>query len=124
MQFIDHVALLVSDLAKSRQWYEKVLHLEAQHFPKWQDKPIMMKKGLSAIALFQISPDRTISPHSFHFAFRVDQDEYEAYLLHFQSLNIDFYEEDHHYFQSLYLTDPDGYKVELTTPTNHDLPQE
>ncbi len=90
MQFIDHIALLVSDLAKSQQWYEKVLQLEAQHFPKWQNKPLMMRKGLSAIALFQNSADHTISPQSFHFAFRVDQDEYEAYMQHFKRLNIDF----------------------------------
>ena len=39
------------------------------------------------------------------------------YKEHFDALTVPYRESDHHYFQSIYLLDPDGYEVELTMAT-------
>jgi catechol-2,3-dioxygenase len=49
-----------------------------------------------------------------HFAFRVDEENFKSALLHFNNLSIPFQVQDHHYYESVYISDPDGHCVELT----------
>ena len=50
-----------------------------------------------------------------HLAFNVGNEDFEKAQKYFKSQDIPFDFQDHHYFHSIYLRDPDGHKVELTT---------
>ncbi len=114
---LDHIAILVRDLDASARWYEEVLLLKPKQVKEWGRQPIMMQGGSGAVALFQAKEPVRQDTSNLHFAFRVSDQSYAAYVRHFAQKGISYYEEDHHHFQSLYLTDPEGYKVELTMLT-------
>ena len=121
LNFLDHVAIRVRNIELSAQWYEKVLGLKRFQPPEWKPFPIMMLAGQSGIAIF---PAKTENPENLpdgdwlvvsHFAFNIDYPDFLKAQKHLRSLKIDFTFEDHLYFHSIYLDDPDGYRVELTT---------
>lgn len=121
IEFLDHVAIMVADLEASSKWYEKVLGLKRYQLPKWGEFPIFLLSGKTGIALFpaenksiKTDPD---SKHIKidHFAFNVTRENYQKAKQRYRQLNLDFYERDHYYFDSIYTLDPDGHKVELTT---------
>ncbi len=123
LQHLDHVAIRVNDLATSIRWYTEVLGLEAWQPEEWKPFPVFMIKGDFGLALFPVqAPATPLSPHTRHFltidhfAFRVSQEDFIAAQTHFDQMNISFQFQDHTYFHSIYLKDPDGHTVELTTP--------
>lgn len=77
IEFLDHVAIRVKDLAISVSWYEKVLGLKKYHLPKWGESPIFLLSGKSGVALFSAAmQDSILDPKSKnikidHFAFNV-----------------------------------------------------
>ena len=119
---LDHIALTVADLRRSVDWYHSVLGLE-RRFEQWET-PVMMCAGNTCIALF---PD--VQSHSGsgvytppgrigvrHFAFRIDRDMFAHAREVLRERGIDFdFENRDDIALSLYLRDPDGYLVELTT---------
>jgi len=121
LQHIDHVAINVSDLQRSIDWYRDVLGLERRFQDAWGDVPTMMCVGETCVALFvSAGPDRaavdqpaTGSLH--HIAFRVDRDNFEAAQRRFRDLGIEFRPADHGMTQSIYVADPDGQRIEITT---------
>ena len=126
LQHIDHVAITVTDLEASVEWYRRVLGLEQQDHG-WE-YPQMMAAGDTAVALFPPSgPDparmsdaeRNAKLTTRHFAFRVDRANFEAAQASFKEQGIDFEFADHGVAHSIYIEDPDGHKIELTT---YDLP--
>ncbi len=120
INFLDHVAIRVIDLDVSAAWYEKVLGLKKYKFEKWGAFPIFMLANKSGVALFPANEnDKQIDPTSNnvkidHFAFNVDNENFEKAKKRFAALNLEFKIEDHHYFHSIYTKDPDGHTVELT----------
>jgi catechol-2,3-dioxygenase len=114
---IDHVALLVRDLERSQVWYEQVLGL-GRCYPEW-DVPVMMGVGGTAVALFSTAPDAPpVSPGAAtmsHLAFRASRDEYERAKGHLSGLGVDWTFEDHDISHSIYFSDPDGHRLEITT---------
>ena len=50
-----------------------------------------------------------------HFAFNISNKDFLRAQDYFNKINQDFDFQDHHYFHSIYLRDPDNHKVELTT---------
>src|SRR5258708_4718561 len=82
VQGLDHVAIEVSDLQKSVQWYHDVLRLERRHQEAWGDYPIMMCAGDTGVALFPARPrdsgevNARIAPTIQHFAFRTNAANY------------------------------------------------
>lgn len=50
-----------------------------------------------------------------HFAFRVDRANFEQAQHELTARGIEFEFEDHTISQSIYLSDPDGHRIELTT---------
>lgn len=116
---IDHVAINVKDLDASIQWYAKVLGLRKVQPEAWKPFPIFMMKAKFGVALFPAKDSSKKSIKSSiridHFAFNVDPDEFLKAQVYFASINEHFQFQDHTYFHSIYLSDPDGHTVELTT---------
>jgi catechol-2,3-dioxygenase len=121
IRFLDHVAIRVKDLKISSEWYQNVLGLKKYQLPEWGDFPIFMLANKSGIALFPANTsDTEIDPMSKnvkidHFAFNVTQENFERALKRYEKLNLEYQIKDHHYFKSIYIKDPDGHAVELTT---------
>lgn len=121
LQHIDHVAIAVRDVAASRDWYIRVLGLERRHEDAWGDVPTMVCAGETCVALFPAEGDSprpppgqdTISMR--HFAFRVDGDGFDSAQMRFRDLGMEFEFADHGIAQSLYISDPDGHRIEITT---------
>ena len=123
-QHIDHVAITVRDVARSVAWYRDVLGLERRFEEAWGDVPSMMCAGDTCVAIFPASSDSPQPPPGAdtiamrHFAFRVDAANMAAARESFAARNIPVREEDHGIARSLYINDPDGHTIEITT---HDL---
>ncbi|ASV31095.1 VOC family protein [Maribacter cobaltidurans] len=121
IDFLDHVAIRVKDLKVSAQWYQKVLGLKKYQLPEWGEFPIFMLAGKSGIALFPANnddPKLDLSSRNVkidHFAFNVNQENFNRAKQRYEELNLEFSVQDHHYFDSIYTQDPDGHTVELTT---------
>lgn len=121
LQHIDHVAITVSDLARSLAWYTDVLGLERRFEDEWGDVPTMVCAGDTCVALFasdapdpQPVPVRdTVSMR--HFAFRVDGENFEVAQERFTERGIAYESADHGIAQSVYISDPDGHWIEITT---------
>ena len=118
--FLDHVAIKVQDVSVSIEWYEKVLGLKRGDYPEWKNYPVMMLAGKNGIALFpakQSDHEGNPAPkiRIDHFAFNVSNEDFEKAKLYFGSIGQAFEFQDHFYFHSIYLKDPDGHTVELTT---------
>tara|TARA_R110000744_G_scaffold247360_3_gene363874 strand:- start:158 stop:583 length:426 start_codon:yes stop_codon:yes gene_type:complete len=121
IDFLDHVAIRVADIDASSRWYETVLGLKRYQLPEWGDFPIFLLAGKTGIALFPANANDTqLNPTSKnvkidHFAFNVTNENFQRAKKRYTELNLDFNIQDHHYFNSIYTKDPDGYTVELTT---------
>lgn len=126
LQHIDHVAITVSDLARSLAWYRGVLGLERRHEEDWGDVPTMVCAGETCVALFpadsgdaSVRPEESLEPTTSrrmrHFAFRADRENFQAARQRFRELGIEFEFADHGIAQSVYISDPDGHRIEITT---------
>lgn len=121
IQFLDHVAIRVNDMEQSRQWYMETLGLKPYQKEEWGPFPIFLLAGKTGIALFPARPEATPLDPSYkgvkidHFAFQVDQVNFEKARQQFEANGTPYDWQDHHFFHSIYLRDPDGHQVELTT---------
>jgi catechol 2,3-dioxygenase-like lactoylglutathione lyase family enzyme len=120
LQQIDHVAITVSDLQRSIAWYRDILGLERRFQEKWGDVPTMMCVGETCVALFvsdwpDDDPDLNEKRSLHHVAFRTDRENFEAAQDRFRDLGIEFRSADHGIAQSIYIADPDGHRIEITT---------
>jgi len=118
INFLDHVAIRVKDPAASAQWYEETLgltRLETEEY--WGPQPIFVVAGKSGIALFpeKVAGELNEVTSRMHIAFNVDKQSFRSIQHTFEQKGIEFSFEDHHWFHSIYINDPDGYVVELTT---------
>jgi catechol 2,3-dioxygenase-like lactoylglutathione lyase family enzyme len=120
-QGLDHVAIAVSDVERSRRFYEQVLGLE--RIAKQWDVPIVMAAEGSGIALFpkELHPSSTpddVEPPAIrilHIAFRLDRAGFDTARETLAENGVDSRFSDHGISHSIYLNDPDGHQIELTT---------
>ena len=121
INFLDHVAIRVKDINRSVTWYTEVLGLKKYQLEVWGDFPVFMLANKSGLAIFPANLDHEpLNPLSRnvkidHFAFNVSQTDFKKAQEHFKTMGEDFTFQDHHYFHSIYLKDPDNHTVELTT---------
>lgn len=116
---IDHVALTCTSLDATRQWYEEVLGFKRVFADVWEVFPVFLKLGNTYLALFPLRGEpqpKPAQPGFDHLAFNAaTQADYEQARseLEQRGINLDFME--HGVARSMYFTDPDGRKVEITT---------
>lgn len=116
---LDHVSLNVTDRPRAIAWYRDVLGLEQRGEEAAVDEPVFMGEFGACIALFQAqitSPPRdTESSGLRHVAFMLGRDDFERSQDHLRERGVEFRPEDHGNAYSVYLKDPDGNTIELTT---------
>jgi len=119
LQRLDHVSLNVSDRALSIAWYRDNLGLEQRGEPTKDDGPVFMGDFGNCIGLFQASsaaPDRDYESVGLrHLAFLLGRDDLGRAQARLRERGTDFRFEDHGNAHSVYLSDPDGNVIELTT---------
>lgn len=114
---LDHVSLNVTDRMRSIDWYRDVLGLPQRNQPTADDEPVFLGDPGLQLGLFQAqtrSPAR--EPESTglrHVALVVD--DLDDAQKHLNAHEIPFTYEDHGNATSVYLRDPDGHTIELTT---------
>lgn len=121
IRFLDHVAIYVRDMNITIKWYQEVLGLKKYKLKEWGEFPVFMFAGKSGLAIFpanlkhpKIDPDSQ-NVRIEHLAFNVTNKNFKKAQDHLKALNISFEFQDHQYFHSIYMHDPDGHKIELTT---------
>ncbi len=118
-QGLDHVALTVSDLERSVAFYRDVIGLESRYGE--MHVPMFMLAEGSGLALFpaEVLPGDGGSGDAdirvAHVAFRVDREQFDRARAELPEAGIEPRFEDHGNVHSLYITDPDGHKLELAT---------
>ena len=120
LEGIDHVAMSVSDVERSAQWYVEVLGFERRYQEMWEGVPVFIGKGTTALALFPVqSNSRSTSDHAetrmLHLAMRANRKSFLAAQDELRQRGIQFGFQDHEISHSIYFHDPDGHKLEITT---------
>jgi catechol 2,3-dioxygenase-like lactoylglutathione lyase family enzyme len=118
---IDHVALAVRDVKAAAKWYIEVLGLERRYQDVWGDYPAVVGIGTTSLALFPVEgtnpqprPGRNVLAMR-HLAFRTDAAGFAQAQRTLEARGIAFEFQDHAVAHSIYIHDPDGHEIEITT---------
>jgi len=121
---LDHVGLLVSDIDRSIEWYERVLGLQRAHEDISGRKPAVLVANGTGVSLFPDGGDpgaaAAFRPPA-HVCFRLSARAYQSAQAELEGAGIRYVESDHHVSRSLYVHDPDLHLVEITT---YEIPPE
>lgn len=121
---LDHVGLLVSDIDRSIEWYERVLGLERAYEAVSGSKLAVLVVNGTGVSLFPDDRDpgaaATFRPPA-HVCFRLSARACESAQAELEGAGIQFVESDHRVSRSLYIHDPDLHLVEITT---YEIPPE
>lgn len=115
---IDHVAIRVTSLEASAKWYEA--HFGFRKIQEWKGV-WMIGKGNVRIGLFLVEKPKPVDDFPSrlvieHYAFGVSGDRFQAALDHLRAVGVKLGEiEDTGIAYSVFMSDPDGHQVELTT---------
>tara|TARA_B100000579_G_scaffold376324_1_gene341729 strand:+ start:97 stop:471 length:375 start_codon:yes stop_codon:yes gene_type:complete len=114
---LNHVALHVRDVAKSCEFYERVLELQPIPRPAFDFPGAWYQLGAAQELHLIGERDQPVHSHpkSNHFALLID--DMDAWEAHLKALGEEYYERRMRpdgAFQ-IYVTDPDGHSIELCT---------
>jgi len=121
LKHIDHVALTVRDVEKSVLWYKEILGLQRFHELVWGSFPAVVGTGITSLALFPVASEHPEGPPgpdticARHIAFLTDRENFEHAQRELEDKGIQFQFQDHTIAHSIYLLDPDGHQLEITT---------
>lgn len=121
IEFLDHVAIRVSNIEVATNWYKNVLGLKKYQLPEWGDYPVFMLANKSGVAIFPANindEENDMNSKNVkidHFAFNVTKENFEKAEKRYKKLKLNYTIENHYYFKSIYTKDPDNHTVELTT---------
>jgi catechol 2,3-dioxygenase-like lactoylglutathione lyase family enzyme len=117
LEALDHVGLVVSDMPRSIRWYQEVLGLRRAYEDAWGEFPAVLEAGGSGVALFPNGAGGPVPADDpmRHVGFRTSRRGLEAAKTELAARGIAFHEGDYGVAWSVYLPDPDGYQVEITT---------
>jgi catechol 2,3-dioxygenase-like lactoylglutathione lyase family enzyme len=117
LECLDHVGLTVADVGRSIRWYQEVLGLRCAHEAAWGEFPAVLEANGSGVALFpRDAGDPPPPPDPLrHVAFRTSRRGLEAAKAELGARGIAFEERDYGVAWSVYMPDPDGHLVEITT---------
>ena len=118
LKAIDHVAVSVKSLEDSFRWYSQVLGFQLFHkFTRtWMVERNGMKIGLMRRADAKPVEDLDNTIAIQHFAFSVSEDDFQRAVDTLQQSGVSFDgPEDTGIAFSIFLADPDGHTVEITT---------
>jgi len=117
LEALDHVGLTVADVPRSVRWYQEVLGLRRAHEEAWGDFPAVLEANGTGVALFpRDAEDPARSPDPLrHVAFRTSRRGLDAAKAELRARGVAFEERDYGVAWSIYMPDPDGYLVEITT---------
>jgi glyoxylase I family protein len=122
---IDHVAVSVKDVDKSRDFYSRILSLPEIPRPNFNFPGVWYKLGEVMIHVIQKddthdSANRAnLSAQDAHFAFFVESvEELNAIIQKVESEGIPWYELENapSGLRQVFFKDPDGYTIEIITP--------
>jgi catechol 2,3-dioxygenase-like lactoylglutathione lyase family enzyme len=121
---LDHVGFTAKDLDSLTRWYETVFGMRRVHADAWPDvaggHPLVLCAGSVCVALFAARdgvaprPAKPADPNE-HFALVLDRPSFEQAQKDPTRLGIPYQLWDHGICDSLYLEDPEGHQIELTT---------
>jgi catechol 2,3-dioxygenase-like lactoylglutathione lyase family enzyme len=117
LECLDHVGLTVADVGRSIRWYQEVLGLRRAHEAAWGEFPAVLEANGSGVALFPRDAGDPAPPRDplRHVAFRTSRRGLEAAKAELGAREIAFEERDYGVARSVYMPDPDGHLVEITT---------
>ncbi|MFG0276068.1 MAG: VOC family protein [Phycisphaerales bacterium] len=127
IETLDHVAIRVPDVDAAADWYQRVLGLRVVADERPRSGPLfLLARGASrtGVAIFprrtDHDPDRDSAPPDAdrpidHYAFRVSAAGFADARRHLEAIGEPCTVQDHGMAISLYMTDPGGATVELTT---------
>lgn len=121
LEGIDHVAMSVRDVEAAAKWYIEVLGFERRFSEIWDGVPIFIGKGTTAIALFPAQSHEGSASTArgevrmLHLALRANRKNFLAAQEELKQRGIQFEFQDHEISHSIYFSDPDGHKLEITT---------
>ena len=131
----DHMVLPVSDPVASLAFYSEVLGLPligASEGDDWGGKPWLMMafaladcRELVLVALRGVrpKPDPNLPADARHYAFSVETNaELGDWRQRLAAAAVESWDEDHGDQQSIYLKDPDGTVLEITSPPSNPSP--
>ena len=124
LEQIDHVALRCASPEATKEWYVRILGFEHVFEDKGADSPIFLRLGSTFLTLFpqKENDPPSVNGRAWHMAlraatyadFRSAQDELQGQVVSFEF-------KDHEISHSIYLFDPDGFLLEITT---YDVPND
>lgn len=127
VEAIDHVAVVVQDVARAVAWYQAIFGMTRRYADVWSGPgdPVLLCRGIVCIALLQPRPDDApLLNRRPHVAIRVDDLNFERAQQALREHGIDYRTDDHTVTHSIYFFDPDGNQIEVTTyvhpPRAHD----
>lgn len=120
---LDHVAFTARDIDGLAEWYTKVFGMERVYAEAWSGRgdPVALCAGDACVALFrereggELAAEPADPDPSRHFAMALDRANFEQAQRDLQALGIGFKLRNHKVCDSLYLNDPEGHEIELTT---------
>lgn len=111
-------------MVASIDWYQEVLGLHSRHpVAGTEDPPIFLFAGTTAISFFPALRADPEPPPLYedgnvammHVCFRTDRANFDAARSELADRQIQLRFEDHGICHSIYFSDPDGYRIEIST---------